>query len=422
MKSRKNCFKLLVLIFFALSLLMIELSSAAESTRSKISDQNQSTSHKTKKLRGKTQKENSETSKEEKEKTKEDKEKTKEENKAKPEGANTVNPRIPSGRGNSSRERVSKKHKDFPLIEDQLKSSKATDPIIIDNEKTYVSGDGVCMSGIYFKGNANQDTVPVILLHDFEGSGQDLFDMGTKFAKEGMAVLIPDLRGHGECYRRTINDYSHGPRPVKRIDENYTYDGFNKDDYHAMINYDGLFWYQLLYQFHNKELLNLRKLVVIGVGFGSAVGLGWVKNDWSFPSTKTGRFAKVLVFISPKLDQCKDFIDTMKRKRTGETLTYLGIVGKLDNDLNKDMQKFQIDLGGKQAKLDDNASSEEKKEWLEKKRFPVYYFNTKTNGLSILTSDTLNATGKIIEYINFRLQTPKMVKNFKWSKIEFEEK
>lgn len=409
MKSRNNFSRLLVLIFFALSFIIIESSFAADNARHRKGSQDQTTTQKTKKGRGKAQKDDKDSAKDEKGKTED-------ENKPNLNGTNVPGGRVDFGR------MPPKKHKNAPSIEEQFTKAGATDPIIIDNDTLYHSRDGVFMNGIYLKGNANQETVPVILVHDYEGSGQDLLQFGQKLAESGMAVLIPDLRGHGLCVRRTVPDYSHGQRPVKRVDDYYTYDNFTREDYQAMINYDGLFWYQLLYQFHNKEYLNLRKLVVIGVGFGSAVGLGWAKNDWSYPSTKTGRFVKVLVFVSPKLDQCKDFVDTMKRKRTGDVLTYLGIVGKLDEDLNKDMQKFQIDLGGKQAKLEEDATAEDKQEWLEKKRFPVYYFNTKTNGNSILASDSLNVVDKIKEYITFRLQAPKMVKNFKWSKIEFEEK
>ncbi len=322
---------------------------------------------------------------------------------------------LPNGRDNSNNSGKIK-YKPALLIEEQFEKVKPEEPIVIKNP-AYQSADGVFMTGYFMKGKADEETVPVILIHDQESQASDLSKLAQYLAQEGMAVLVPDLRGHGECFRRVVKDYSNGQRSVNRMDDTYTADTFVMADYQAMINYDGMFWYQFLCKLHNLKKLNLRKLVIVGSGLGCAVSLGWAKNDWSQPNAKVGRFVKVMVFISPVYKQCEEFIETMKRKK--DQLYFLGFVGNMNADLLKDMKKVQSELGGKHgSKQEENKNTAE---WLEKKRFPYMAIKTETNGTALLANDSFGVMPNMKKYIDLRINGPKM-KNFKWSEIELGDK
>ena len=62
--------------------------------------------------------------------------------------------------------------------------------------------DGLEMKATYFPGTKGQESIPVILLHGFKGSRKDFTqEQGlAPFLQEklGCAVIVPDLRGHGD--------------------------------------------------------------------------------------------------------------------------------------------------------------------------------------------------------------------------------
>jgi len=86
------------------------------------------------------------------------------------------------------------------LFAAEKKSAEAEIPA--PEDLTLRTDDGLKLAVTYFPGLRGKDSIPVILLHSFKGSGAD-------FAKEdglapylqeklGCAVIVPDLRGHGK--------------------------------------------------------------------------------------------------------------------------------------------------------------------------------------------------------------------------------
>ncbi|MGO9114856.1 MAG: alpha/beta fold hydrolase [Thermoguttaceae bacterium] len=179
---------------------------------------------------------------------------------------------------------------------------KPPDPEPID----LVTEDGLQMKATYFPGTKGQESIPVILLHGFnnkEGkhSGKDFTqDPGLALflqEKLGCAVIVPDLRGHGESTRIKVG---------KRIDK---LDGkpLRPAQIAAIVTEDlravkGFLWKQ-----NNEKKLNLCKLAVIGVDEGAALALsyaaydavGYEQGEPKVGPLKLGKFVKAAAMISP---------------------------------------------------------------------------------------------------------------------------
>jgi dipeptidyl aminopeptidase/acylaminoacyl peptidase len=66
---------------------------------------------------------------------------------------------------------------------------------------TATTADGVAIHFTYYKA-AGEEAVPVILLHAGGGKGEDLKNVALYLQEKGHAVVVPDLRGHGESTSR----------------------------------------------------------------------------------------------------------------------------------------------------------------------------------------------------------------------------
>lgn len=179
---------------------------------------------------------------------------------------------------------------------------------------TLKTRDGIDLRCTYFKAAHKQETaaivlgkdepvvlgkftLPFILLHDWEGSRKDLHGYGELLQKAGCAVIIPDLRGHGES--TTMND---GMKPIDLSK-------FRKQDFASVVN-DIEACKKYLVQKNNDAELNIDLLNLIAVGRTSTPAMDWVIRDWyAFPpykaKIKQGQDVKSLILISPakKLNQ-----------------------------------------------------------------------------------------------------------------------
>src|SRR5574340_1050455 len=62
--------------------------------------------------------------------------------------------------------------------------------------------DGIPLAVTFYPGTKGKDTIPVVLLHMAKGNRNDYAQLATDLQKVGHAVLVPDLRGHGESAAR----------------------------------------------------------------------------------------------------------------------------------------------------------------------------------------------------------------------------
>jgi len=164
--------------------------------------------------------------------------------------------------------------------------AKLTSP----EDVTIPTSDGVTLHATFYAGEADKDSVPVILLHDYEGSRKDYADLALLLQKAGHSVLVADLRGHGESTLQTGMARPLEPRTLSRVD----FAKMAEFDFHALKFY--------LLAKNNKGELNIEKLCVVGAGMGASVALHATAADWNIlpaGNKKQGQDVKAVVLISP---------------------------------------------------------------------------------------------------------------------------
>jgi hypothetical protein len=134
--------------------------------------------------------------------------------------------------------------------------------------------------------------VPFILLHDWEGSRNDLAQYAIFLQRQGHAVIVPDLRGHG------------GSTEVVGVNKPIDATKFRKNEV-MMAQKDIERCKKFLVQQHNKGEVNIDLLCVVAVGKTSVLAVQWTLNDWvAFPAynsdgIKQGQDVKALMLVSP---------------------------------------------------------------------------------------------------------------------------
>ncbi len=182
----------------------------------------------------------------------------------------------------------------------------------------------VKLSATYYYGNADKETTPVLLLHDAAGSRKDFMPLITQLTGAGYAVLAPDLRGHGQSVKRyevtpptvemktktvarpgsggggnrkpkVVADPVITPGSTKLVD--YLAEDFQPIDYALMIRADVPLLMNTLEKVHAEGMVNLNRLVVIGVGRGAALASYIAAQNWK--DKESDRFTKTLILIAP---------------------------------------------------------------------------------------------------------------------------
>ena len=151
--------------------------------------------------------------------------------------------------------------------------------------------DGLRLSAMFYPGTEGNQSVPVILLHMWKGSRGDYSSLASDLQKLGHAVLVPDLRGHGESIH--ARDSS---RPLEAA-------SLSRQQFLRMVDYDLESLKKFLMKKNNEGELNIEKLCLVGAEMGAVVALAWAQTDWSWPVLNTGKQGqdvKALVLISPQ--------------------------------------------------------------------------------------------------------------------------
>jgi pimeloyl-ACP methyl ester carboxylesterase len=170
---------------------------------------------------------------------------------------------------------------------------------------TLTTDDQLSLKATYYAGvdaaRRGKEIVPIILLHGHKGNRNELADLaaylqGLMSADEqpiGHAVIVPDLRAHGESIYVAGRDR---PLEVERL---------RPDDFRNMVRFDLEAVKKFLMSKNNAGELNIEKLCVVGADMGAIVGATWAAADWSWPvlaGQKQGRDVKALVLLSPPRD------------------------------------------------------------------------------------------------------------------------
>ncbi|MEX0710951.1 MAG: alpha/beta fold hydrolase, partial [Pirellulales bacterium] len=123
--------------------------------------------------------------------------------------------------------------------------------------------DGVRLVATYYPGTKGKDSVPIIMLHGSMGNRADFDGLARHMQEQGHAVIVPDLRGHGEStiVQGTTKKLSAETMPIRQ----YAY----------MVQLDVERVKSFLLDQHRDQKLNIDKLVVVGAEVGALIAMNW---------------------------------------------------------------------------------------------------------------------------------------------------
>lgn len=185
--------------------------------------------------------------------------------------------------------------------EDDADEVPPPEPLLL---KTF---DGLRLAATFYPGpegkEDGKETVPIVLLHmqkrnDKEHTGNDYAEFATILQKQGHAVLVPDLRGHGQSTKKTVTS-----RTGALINETLDASNMSRNEFSNMVRFDMPRLKSFLVEKNNAGELNIERLCVIGAEMGASVALHWARSDWGLPpkgNKKQGQDIKLLVLISPE--------------------------------------------------------------------------------------------------------------------------
>jgi pimeloyl-ACP methyl ester carboxylesterase len=157
--------------------------------------------------------------------------------------------------------------------------------------------DGLELHMTYYAGPADKETIPILILHDWEKEDRTEYKgLAAYLQSKGHTVVVPDLRGHGDSTNVDVQD------GVEKLNPK----NFETPDYVAVIKKDLEAVREFLLAKHIAQELNLNKLFVVGAGDGALFGLYWALIDWTrqdwAPPRWNGKSVRGLVLISPSTE------------------------------------------------------------------------------------------------------------------------
>ena len=161
-------------------------------------------------------------------------------------------------------------------------------------KQTLKTKDGIALVCDYYAGNNGKETVPILMVHGWGGVRGEFKNLASMLQKDfGHAVIVPDLRGHGDSVRYRKPNGKEGVIDPKRM---------NRRELAGMYQFDLETVKKFLVKKNNEEELNVDLLCIVGVQMGAIVGMNWAVLDWSWPALtgiKQGQDVKAFVLVSP---------------------------------------------------------------------------------------------------------------------------
>ena len=234
-----------------------------------------------------------------------------------------------------------------PAAKPAAKPGAAKDGPPPPEDMTLETKDGVAVRCTFYPGTKGKKAIPFILIHGWEGQRGDFKPLALHLQFLGHAVIVPDLRGHGQSLTYKTADGE--TKDFVKLDR------FRLIDMEAMV-LDVEACKRVLLEENNEGKLNIESLCVVGSEFGCILALKWAARDWSapiLPAFKQGQDVKALILLSPT-PAYKGFTyqtDAMKHPVVRGQLSTLIVAGLKDpkgnaeaKRLHKQLQAFHADL------------------------------------------------------------------------------
>lgn len=247
------------------------------------------------------------------------------------------------------------------------------------------------MKATYYPSLMGKDAVPVVLLHGYEGTRADYAYLAEYLHRQGHAVLVPDLRGHGDStvvHLANGDDMELSPKKMVARDFNSIV-----TDLDAVKSW--------LLQRNNAEELNMEALVVVGADMTTVTAMNFALRDWEAPELlnyKNCKDVKALVLLSPDQNYRGTSMKVaLKHPVVGHQLSVMVAVGKKDSGALSEAKRIVTALERQHGE----ASSEKRP---EEKEVVFYAADTNLQGTKLLDRN-LGVAPIIAKFIEFRVQS-----------------
>ncbi len=209
------------------------------------------------------------------------------------------------------------------------------------------TADGVQLAVTYYPGPVypgvkDKQIIPVVLLHMWKESRNDYKDLAPYLQKLGYAVIVPDLRGHGESTR---------VKGARKEDLNA--DKMSQQQLPLMATEDMMAVKAFLWERNNAGELNIDKLCIIGAEMGAAVALNFAAADavqqeqnhvfGADREYKLGGFVKALVLLSPdRTFRGLPVLPALRHPVVQREIAVLILVGKQDAKAMEEARQINV--------------------------------------------------------------------------------
>lgn len=267
-------------------------------------------------------------------------------------------------------------------------ADKDTEP----EDLTLETKDGVQLRCTFYPGTAKKASVPVILIHGWEGKRSEYHALALGLQSQGHTVIVPDLRGHGES---TIAKLPGGESADIELEK------FRTADVKSMVADIDACKKHLIDQ-NNAGECNIEMLCLVGSEFGSILALNYAAYDWNrqvLPAFKLGQDVRALVLLSP-LQSHKGLTirEAMGHPAVRSKLSVMIAAGADDNKSEAEAKRMFNSFQTYHPKIDENDQEEQR---LKQDLFLVTP-DTSLSGTELLGVG-LNLPANIARFIELRL-------------------
>jgi pimeloyl-ACP methyl ester carboxylesterase len=259
-------------------------------------------------------------------------------------------------------------------------------------EKIEVRTDAarIILRSTYYPSWLGKDAIPILMLHGYEGTRSDYASLALYLQEQGHAVLVPDLRGHGDSTSLTLANGMRVELSPKKM---------NLRDFESMVvDLDAVkSW---LLQRNNAGEFNMEALVVIGADMSTVTAMNFALRDWTAPELlnyKNAKDVKALVLLSPAQNYRGTAMKVaLKHPVVGSQLSVLVAVGKKESTSFNEAKRLVNTLERQHGEVSSSKRPEDK-------RVVFYAADTNLQGTALLDRN-LEVAPIIAQFIKFRVQ------------------
>lgn len=265
--------------------------------------------------------------------------------------------------------------------------------------------DGLRLAISYYRGADGKETIPVVLLHMWKQSRADYQDLALYLQSLGHAVIVPDLRGHGQSTRfkgaGKEEDLKAASMPP------YEFANMALEDMNAVKEF--------LWERNNAGELNIDKLCVVGAEMGAIVAIDFAAYDAigykhgapAYGPLKLGEFVKAIVLLSPEWSiRGHTLRDALATPRVLSDISLLIVVGKKDAKAASEAKRIE----NRFARFHQVRNVEDA---AKQKTLFMVHLDTSLQGTRML-DPKLKVPEAIGEFINRRIVKPEAAIDWRW--------